>query len=43
MSIIVGGVVTAGFAVPGIIVVGGVVLLSMGFEWLIREIFNYHK
>ena len=43
MSLIVGGVVTAGFAVPGIIVVGGVVLLSMGFEWLIREISNYHQ
>ena len=43
MSLITAGVVAAGFAMPGIIVVGGVVLLSMGFEWVIREVFDYHQ
>ena len=43
MSLVTAGVVAAGFAMPGIVIVGGVVLLSMGFEWLIREIFNYHQ
>lgn len=31
----------AGFAIPGVLVVGGVILLSIGFEWLIREITGY--
>ena len=35
--------ITAGFAMPGMIVVGGVVLTSLGFEWLIREVFDYHQ
>jgi hypothetical protein len=43
MSLITAGLITAGIAMPGIIVVGGVVLLSIGFEWAIREIFDYHQ
>ena len=43
MSLVTAGVVAAGFAMPGIVVIGGVVLLSIGFEWLIREISNYHQ
>ena len=40
-SLIVGGLAMAGLAVPGAIVVGCVILLSIGFEWLIREITGY--
>ena len=43
MSLVTAVVVSAGVAMPGIVVVGGVVLLSMGVEWLIREIFGYHQ
>ena len=35
-----------GWTMAGIVgggVIGGVVLLSIGFEWLIREISNYHQ
>ena len=42
MSLVTTGAVMAGFAVPGIIVVVGVVLLSIGFELLIREITGYY-
>ena len=31
----------AGLAIPGVMVVGGVILLSIGFDWLIREITGY--
>lgn len=41
MSFVTAGVVAAGLSMPGIIVVGGVILLSMGIEWGIREAFNY--
>ena len=41
MSLITAGVVAAGLSMPGIVVVGGVILLSMGIEWVIREIFDY--
>jgi len=41
MSLVAAGVVTAGFAMPGIVVVGGIILLSIGFEHLIRAIFGY--
>ena len=41
MSLVSAGVVAAGFAMPGFVVFGGVVLLSMGIEWIIREIFDY--
>jgi hypothetical protein len=43
MSLITAGVVMAGVALPGVIVVGGVIILSMGFEWLIREVTDYHN
>lgn len=43
MSLITAGVVMAGFAVPGIVVVGGAIVLSMGFEWLIREATGYRN
>ena len=41
MSLVTAGVVAAGLSMPGIIVVGGVILLSMGIEWVIREVFDY--
>ncbi len=41
MSLVTAGVVAAGFSVPGIIVVGGVIILSVGFEHLIRAISGY--
>ncbi len=43
MSLVTAGFVATGFAMPGIVVIGGVVLLSIGFEWLIREVFDYHQ
>jgi len=43
MSLITVGIASAGFAIPGIVVVGGVVLLSIGYDWLIREITGYDK
>jgi len=42
-SLIVAGVAMAGIAIPGLIVIGGVVLLSMGFDWLIREVTGYKQ
>lgn len=41
MSLITTGLLTTGIAVPGVAVVGGVIVLSIGFEYLIREIFEY--
>lgn len=43
MSLIVAGVVMTGIAVPGIVVVGGVVLLSIGYDYLIREVTGYRN
>ena len=43
MSLVTASLIGSGVAVPGIVVVGGVILLSIGIEWLIRELFNYHK
>ena len=40
-SLVVGGLAMAGFAVLGVAVVGGIILLSIGFDWLIREIIGY--
>lgn len=40
-SLVLGGLAMAGVAIPGIVVVGGIILLSIGFEWLIREITGY--
>ena len=40
-SLIEDGLAMAGFAIPGSVVVRSVILLSMGFEWLIREITGY--
>ena len=40
-SLVVGGLAMAGVAIPGIVVVGGIILLSIGFDWLIREITGY--
>lgn len=40
-SFVVAGVAMAGIAIPGVVVVGGIILLSIGFEWLIREITGY--
>ena len=41
MSLATAGLLAAGVALPGIVVVGGVVILSIGFEHLIRAIFGY--
>ena len=41
VSLVTAGLLTAGVTLPGFIVVGGVVILSVGFEYLIKEIFNY--
>ena len=41
MSLVTAGIVTAGASLPGVIVIGGVVLLSIGFEYGIRAIFAY--
>ena len=41
MSLVTAGVVAAGVAMPGILVVGSIVLLSVGFEHVIRAIFDY--
>lgn len=41
MSLVTAGVVAAGLSMPGIVVVGGVILLSIGIEWVIREVFDY--
>ena len=43
MSLIAAGVALAGMALPGVIVVGGIILLSIGFDWLIRKITGYDK
>ena len=40
-SFVVAGVAMAGIAIPGVVVVEGIILLSIGFEWLIREITGY--
>ena len=40
-SLIVAGFAVAGFTIPGVVVIGGVILLSIGFDWLIREIIGY--
>lgn len=41
MSLATAGLLAAGVALPGIIVVGGVVILSIGFEHVIRAISGY--
>ena len=41
MSLATAGLLAAGVALPGIVVVGGVVILSIGFDHLIRAIFGY--
>ena len=41
MSLATAGLLAAGVALPGIVVVGGVVILSIGFEHLIRAISGY--
>ena len=41
MSLATAGLLAAGVALPGIIVVGGVVILSVGFEHVIRAISGY--
>lgn len=41
MSLATAELLVAGIALPGIIVVGGVVILSIGFEHVIRAIFGY--
>ena len=41
MSFITAGAVATGLSMPGIVVVGGVILLSIGIEYVIREIFDY--
>ena len=40
-SLIVSGLAMAGLSVPGVVVVGAILLLSIGFDWLIREITGY--
>ena len=40
-SLVVSGLAMTGLAIPGVIVVGGIILLSIGFDWLIREITGY--
>lgn len=40
-SLVLGRLAMAEVAVTGVVVVGGVILLSIGFEWLIREITGY--
>ena len=34
---------TTGLAIPRVIVVGGVILLSIGFDYLTRKIIGYDK
>ena len=41
MSLATAGLLAAGVSLPGIVVVGGVVILSIGFEHLIRAISGY--
>ena len=41
MSLAAAGLLTAGVALPGAVIVGGVVILSVGFEHIIRAIFGY--
>ena len=41
MSLATAGLLTAGVSLPGIVIVGGVVILSIGFEHLIRAISGY--
>lgn len=41
MSLVATGLLTASVSLPGILVVGGVIVLSIGFEHLIREITGY--
>jgi hypothetical protein len=43
MSLIVAGIALTGVAIPGLVVVGGVVLLSVGYDYLIREITGYDE
>ena len=40
-SLVVSGLAMAGLSIPGVVVVGGIILLSIGFDWLIREITGY--
>ena len=40
-SLVVGGLAMAGLTIPGVMVVGSIILLSIGFDWLIREITGY--
>ena len=41
MSLVSAGLLTAGVTLPGIVVVTGVVVLSIGFDHLIRAISGY--
>lgn len=41
MSLVTDSLLATGVALPGIIVVGGVVILSIGFEHVIRAIPDY--
>ena len=41
MSLATAGLLSAGVALPGFVVVGGVVILSIGFEHVIRGIPGY--
>ena len=41
MSLVTAGLLSVGVAIPGIIVVGGITILSIGFEHIIRAISGY--
>lgn len=41
MLLVTSGLLAAGVTLPGIVVVGGVVILNIGFEHLIRAISGY--
>ena len=41
MSLVTAGLLAAGVALPGIVVVGGVVIFSIGFEHGVRAIYGY--
>ena len=41
MSLVTAGLLSVGVAIPGIVVVGGIIVLSIGFEHIIRAISGY--
>ena len=41
MSIATAGLLAAGVAVPGFVIIGGVVILSVGYEHVIRSTTGY--